>query len=118
VDLPLEEGRLVVDLSLHPVVPGSGLLLVAAGLPGAVLLARVTLDHLAAVDGDCPHCGGPLVFDGPCDAAVCPSGAAAFRLDGTPTGGTPAALRLRSFPVRRLGMRVEIEAAAGAAPPG
>jgi nitrite reductase/ring-hydroxylating ferredoxin subunit len=75
-----------------------------------VLLARVTADHVAAVTGDCPHCGGALAFDVGRDAVLCPSGAAAFRLDGSALAGPPG-LRLASLPVRRAGPRIEIDLA-------
>ncbi len=107
-EAPVEGGRIVVDLSLHPVPPGKDRRFAAAGLAGTVLLARVPPDHFAAVTGDCPHCGGPLRFDEARDAVLCPRGGAAFRLDGTALEG-PRDLRLRVHLCRRAGPRVEIE---------
>jgi len=106
--LPLERGRMVVDLSVHPIVPGSGKRFLGAGAPEVVLLARVTPEHLAGVSGDCPHCGGPLAFDGQRDAVLCPRGEASFRLDGCVIDG-PGYLRLRTYLCRRVGTRVEID---------
>jgi hypothetical protein len=110
VEVPAEGGRLVVDLARHPVVPGTGLRVAGPGATGSILLARVSLDHYAAVSGDCPECGGALAFDGPSDAVHCPRGVASFRLDGCAIRG-PGHLRLRPFLVARLGDRVEIDPA-------
>ncbi len=107
-ELPLERGRMVVDLTIHPIVPGSGKRFLGAGAPEAVLLARVTAEHLAGVGGDCPHCGGPLSFDGRRDRVLCPRGGATFRLDGCVDEG-PGYLRLRTYLCRRVGPRVEID---------
>ena len=107
-EIPLERGRLVVDLALHPIVPGSGKRFRGEGAREPILLARVSPEHLSGVSGDCPHCGGPLSFDGKRDAVLCPGGAAAFRLDGGVIEG-PGHLRLRVYPCRRIGPRVEIE---------
>lgn len=108
VEAPLERGRVVLDLALHPVPPGGCLRIAAAGSPEPVLLVRVSPDHFAAVSGDCPHCGGALRFDAERDAALCPRGRTAFRMDGTEAGGSPD-LRLRSYPCHRAGPRVEVE---------
>ena len=107
-EAPVEGGRLVVDLALCPIPPVRDRRFAAAGWPETVLLARVPPDHLAAVTGDCPHCGGPLRFDADRDAVLCPRGRAAFRLDGTAIEGPPD-LRLRVYACRRAGPRVEIE---------
>lgn len=109
-EIPVERGMLAVDLTVHPVLPGSGRRFLGAGAPEAILLARVTPEHLAAVGGDCPHCGGPLSFDGKRDAVLCPRGTITFRLDGCVLEG-PGHLRLRSYPCRRIGPRVEIDLA-------
>jgi nitrite reductase/ring-hydroxylating ferredoxin subunit len=107
-EVPVEEGSLVVDLALHPVPPGTGRRFRGPGAPGAILLARVTADHAAAVTGDCPHCGGPLAFDGARDAVLCPGGAVAFRLDGNPLG-EGRGLALRCHACRSAGARIEID---------
>lgn len=107
-EIPVERGRMVVDLSVHPIVPGSGKRFLGAGAPEVILLARVTPEHLAGVSGDCPHCGGPLAFSGKRDAVLCPRGAVSFRLDGCVVEG-PAYLRLRTYLCRRIGPRVEID---------
>jgi nitrite reductase/ring-hydroxylating ferredoxin subunit len=99
---------MVVDLARHPIPPGTGRRFRGTGLAQAILLARVSDDHVAAVTGDCPHCGGPLSFDGDRDAVVCPGGTVAFRLDGEPLGGLPG-VRLRSHACGRAGPRVEID---------
>jgi len=106
--VPVEGGRLVVDLSLHPIVPGSSRRFRGPVEGEAILLARVTAEHLAAVGGDCPHCGGPLAFDGKRDAVLCPAGEASFRLDGCVVEGA-GYLRLRTYLCRRIGPRVEID---------
>lgn len=105
--VPLERGRLVVDLGTHPVPLARGRRFVAEGGGPVVLLVRVTVDHFAAVDADCPHCGGALSFDVPEDAVLCPVGQAAYRMDGRPVRG-PADLRIRSHPCHRAGPRVEV----------
>jgi nitrite reductase/ring-hydroxylating ferredoxin subunit len=107
-EVPVERGRLVVDLSVHPLVPGTGRRFLGAGAPETILLARVSADHLAAVSGDCPHCGGPLAFSGERDAVLCPRGRASFRLDGCVIEGA-GHLRLRTYLCRRAGQRVEID---------
>jgi len=109
-EIPVERGMLTVDLAVHPILPGSGKRFQGAGAPEVVLLARVTPEHLAAVGGDCPHCGGPLSFDGKRDAVLCPRGTITFRLDGCVLEG-PGHLRLRSYLCRRIGPRVEIDLA-------
>jgi nitrite reductase/ring-hydroxylating ferredoxin subunit len=98
------------ELPVHPIPPGFGKRFRHPGGTEAILLARVTPEHLAAVGGDCPHCGGPLSFDGKRDAVLCPAGGATFRLDGCVIEG-PGYLRLRSYPCRRTGPRVEIDPA-------
>ncbi len=106
--VPRERDRLVVDLARHPVPVARGRRFVAEGGDGAVLLVvRVTPDHFAAVDGDCPHCGGALAFDVPTDAVLCPGGQVAFRMDGRPLRG-PADLRVRSWPCHLAGPRLEV----------
>ncbi len=107
-EVPVERGRLVVDLSVHPLVPGESRRFAGAGVPGTVLLARVSADHLAAVGGDCPHCGGPLAFSGERDAVLCPRGRTSFRLDGCVLEGA-GHLRLRTYLCSRAGQRVEID---------
>src|SRR5690349_17906688 len=62
-EIPAERGSLVADLAVHPIVPGSGRRFRGEGAVEAILLARVTAEHLAAVGGDCPLCGSPLLFD-------------------------------------------------------
>jgi len=107
VEVPLENARLVVDLSLHPVVPGSARRFENPGWPGPVLLVRVTADHYAAVDADCPHCGDALAWDAELDAAVCPRGEASFRMDGLPFDGRREA-ELRVYTCHPAGPRLEI----------
>jgi len=107
-EIPVERGRMVVDLSVHPIVPGSGKRFLGAGAPEVILLARVTPEHLAGVSGDCPHCGGPLSFSGKRDSVLCPRGAVSFRLDGCVVEG-PGYLRLRTYLCHRIGPRVEID---------
>jgi len=110
-EAPVEGGRLVVDLSRHPLPPGTGRRFRGTGAPGSILLARVSADHLAAVGGDCPACGGALRFDGARDAVLCPGCGAAFRLDGRPAdGGGGGGASLRSHACRSAGPRVEIDA--------
>jgi nitrite reductase/ring-hydroxylating ferredoxin subunit len=109
-EVPVERERMVVDLALHPILPGTGKRFRAEGAREPILLARVTKEHLAAVSGDCPHCGGALSFSGERDAVLCPAGAAAFRLDGGGIEG-PGHLRLATYAVRRLGPRVEVDLA-------
>jgi len=108
VEVPVERGRAVVDLAKHPVPPGKDLLLVPAGATVAILLARPSAGHYAAVAGACPLCGGDLRYDPIRDAALCPGGDAAFRMDGLPQEG-PRDRRISAFIVRRAGPRVEID---------
>jgi len=107
VEAPLERGRLAVDLALHPIPPGCGRRVHAAGWPEPVLLVRVSPDHLAAVTADCPHCEGELRYDPGRDAVLCPRGEAAFRMDGHAAEGERR-LRLRVYPCFTAGTRVEI----------
>jgi hypothetical protein len=108
VEVPVERGRAVVDLALHPIPPGRDLLVIPAGATVAILLARPSAGHYAAVAGDCPLCGGDLRYDPVRDAALCPGGDAAFRLDGLPQEG-PRDRRISCFVVRRAGPRAEID---------
>jgi nitrite reductase/ring-hydroxylating ferredoxin subunit len=107
-EVPVERGRLVVDLSVYPLVPGRSRRFAGAGAPETILLALVSADHLAAVSGDCPHCGGPLAFSGERDAVLCPRGRTSFRLDGCVLEGA-GHLRLRTYLCSRAGQRVEID---------
>lgn len=107
VEAPMERARLVVDLSLHPLPPQSARRVENPGWPGPVLLVRVTPDHYAAVDADCPWCGGALAWDPEVDAAVCPRGEASFRMDGLPFGGRRER-ELRIYPCFAAGPRLEI----------
>lgn len=108
LDLPLEHGRLVLDLAAHPVPPGTARRVHAAGWPEPVLLVRVSAGHFAAVGADCPGCEGALRWDAGRDAALCPRGEAAFRMDGLPADGSRD-LRLRVYLCRVAGPRVEID---------
>jgi len=106
--VPVERGRLVVDLAAFPVMAGASRRFSGPGAPGTVLLARVSADHFAAVGGDCPACGGPLSFSGARDAVLCPACSASFRLDGCVLEGA-GHLRLRTFLCHRAGPRIEID---------
>jgi len=109
-EAPVEGGRLVVDLALRPIPAGTGRRFRPAGGSGSVLVACVSDAHLAAVDGDCPRCGGALRYEAARDAVLCGACETGFRLDGSPLG-EDSRERLRSLPVRRAGPRVEVELA-------
>jgi nitrite reductase/ring-hydroxylating ferredoxin subunit len=106
----MEGGRLVVDLATFPILAGAGLRLQPAAWPDAVLVVRVSEEHYAAVTGDCPHCGGPVHWEATTDSVLCPRARASFRLDGSLREGA-GDLRLRSFPCRRAGPRLEVDLA-------
>ena len=108
LEVPLERGRLVVDLALHPIPPQRSRRVHAPGWPEPVLLVRVTPAHFACVTADCPHCEGAMAWEPERETVLCPRGAAAFRLDGHPAEG-PRRLRLRVYPCFVLGARVEID---------
>ena len=108
VDVPVERGRAIVDLAERPIPPGKDLLVLPAGATVSILVARPSPGHYAAVSGDCPLCGGDLRYDPVRDAALCPGGDAAFRMDGLPQEG-PRDKRISCFVVRRAGPRVEID---------
>jgi nitrite reductase/ring-hydroxylating ferredoxin subunit len=114
-EAPVERGRLVVDLTVHPLLPGRSLRFRGEGFPRVVLVARVTPGHFAAVDGDCPCCGGALRFETRRDGVLCPLGSS-FRMDGGQIEGPPGR-SLRSYPVHALGPRLEVELAAADAGP-
>ncbi len=107
VEAPLERGHLVVDLALHPVPAQTARRVENPGWPGPVLLVRVRIDHFAAVDADCPHCGSALAWVHERDAAVCPRGEVSFRMDGLPFEGRSDA-ELRIYPCFLAGPRLEI----------
>jgi len=106
-EVPVERGRLVIDLAVHPVPVHRGRRFRGAGWEEPILVVRVTPEHYAAVSGDCPHCGGPLAFDLAADVARCPRGEAAFRMDGVPTEGAPDR-ELRVYVARAAGPRLEV----------
>ena len=106
-EVPLERGRMVIDLASYPVPLSRGRRFKTPG-GDAVLVVRVSPDHFAAVAADCPHCGGALEFDRLRDAAVCPGRAAAFRMDGAAVEG-PAGIRLPGYVCHAVGPRLEIE---------
>lgn len=106
-EVPLERARLVVDLALHPVPAQRARRFVNPAWPGPVLLVRVTMDHFAAVDADCPHCGLALSWDPGREVVHCPRDATAFRMDGLPSEGRRDE-SLRSYPCHAAGPRLEI----------
>ena len=108
IEVPLERGHLVVDLSLLPIPPGRSRRVTHPAWPEPVLLVRVAADHFAGVTADCPHCGGALAWSAAAETARCPRGAAAFRMDGHAAEGERR-LRLRVYPCLVAGPRVEID---------
>jgi nitrite reductase/ring-hydroxylating ferredoxin subunit len=106
-EAPLERARLVVDLALHPVPAQRARRFVNPAWPGPVLLVRVTMDHFAAVDGDCPHCGLALTWEPSREVVHCPRDGTSFRMDGLPAEGRRDA-SLRSYPCYLAGLRLEI----------